>query len=677
MKPLPYRQIHLDYHTSPLLERVGEDFDERDFIQTLKQAHVNSINLFAKCHHGLYYYPTEIGGRVHPHLRFDLFGRQIAACREAGIRALAYTTVVWAEDTCDLHPDWMQISPDGVLGSKPPFSSPYNTLTNRGWRSLCMNQTEYRDYLKAELKEIYDRYRPDGYWIDIIWQFECVCPRCREDMKKLGLDPEDYMDRKRHDRMVEIDFMRDIYGFIHSLDDSLEVYFNGTPAEFDLDDCPALSTRRKRQCLDFVDIESLPSETWGYSHFPVLANYVNKYPGEFAMMNGRFHQTWADFGTLRNVAALEYECFRALSLGAAVCVGDQLHPLGGMDHTVYSRIGTVFASIEEKEPWCRGTRKLCDIGVVAPNRVMEAETEDGPASLKSKEGVWRMLTELHLPFDFLDLEDDFSPYQVLILPDQVTLAPKEAEKIRAYLKNGGKLLFSGCSGMDPEKTGFALEELGIKYLGKNPYAPAYFKISGEFPRIPPMTYHFAGESFLTEPLSPKAEALAPLVDPYFNRSWEHFCSHRQTPQSGRLSGPAAIQTGPHTMYLSMKLFEDYARSSLQVLKLLFRDCLSRLYPRPLVECDLPSTGELTLREKENSLVVHLLHYIPHRRCPSLDTIEDVIPLFQRTVRVRTERPPRQVRLVPQKEEISFRDEDGYVSFVVPEITGHQMVELVF
>ena len=63
MKPLPYRQIHLIITPRPLLERIGEDFDEKDFIQTLKQAHVNSINLFAKCHHGLYYYPTEIGGR--------------------------------------------------------------------------------------------------------------------------------------------------------------------------------------------------------------------------------------------------------------------------------------------------------------------------------------------------------------------------------------------------------------------------------------------------------------------------------------------------------------------------------------------------------------------------------------------------------------------------------------
>ena len=68
---------------------------------------------------------------------------------------------------------------------------------------------------------------------------------------------------------------------------------------------------------------------------------------------------------------------------------------------------------------------------------------------------------------------------MLILPDQVTLAPKEAEKIRAYLKNGGKL-YSAAARHGSEKTGFALEELGIKYLGKNPYAPAYLRSAENF-----------------------------------------------------------------------------------------------------------------------------------------------------------------------------------------------------
>ena len=52
---LPYRQIHLDFHTSPYIDGVGDRFDRAEFIKILKKAHVSSVNLFAKCHHGMYY----------------------------------------------------------------------------------------------------------------------------------------------------------------------------------------------------------------------------------------------------------------------------------------------------------------------------------------------------------------------------------------------------------------------------------------------------------------------------------------------------------------------------------------------------------------------------------------------------------------------------------------------
>ena len=65
MEKLAFRQIHLDFHTSPLIEGVGEDFDSEEFVKTLKEAYVNSITIFAKCHHGMSYYPTKVG-KVHP-----------------------------------------------------------------------------------------------------------------------------------------------------------------------------------------------------------------------------------------------------------------------------------------------------------------------------------------------------------------------------------------------------------------------------------------------------------------------------------------------------------------------------------------------------------------------------------------------------------------------------------
>ena len=45
------RQVHLDYHCSEKISDIGTRFDKKEFQETLIKAKVNSINLFAKCHH--------------------------------------------------------------------------------------------------------------------------------------------------------------------------------------------------------------------------------------------------------------------------------------------------------------------------------------------------------------------------------------------------------------------------------------------------------------------------------------------------------------------------------------------------------------------------------------------------------------------------------------------------
>lgn len=69
--PLRYRQVHLDFHTSPHIPAIGEKFDARRWCDTLQAAAVDSVTLFAKCHHGWSYHPTRVG-KTHPHLGFDL-----------------------------------------------------------------------------------------------------------------------------------------------------------------------------------------------------------------------------------------------------------------------------------------------------------------------------------------------------------------------------------------------------------------------------------------------------------------------------------------------------------------------------------------------------------------------------------------------------------------------------
>lgn len=86
-----FRQVHLDFHTSPLIPGIGEKFNKKEWQRALLDAAVDSITLFACCHHGYAYYNTKVGCR-HPNLNFDLLRAQVDACREIDVKTPIYLT---------------------------------------------------------------------------------------------------------------------------------------------------------------------------------------------------------------------------------------------------------------------------------------------------------------------------------------------------------------------------------------------------------------------------------------------------------------------------------------------------------------------------------------------------------------------------------------------------------
>lgn len=665
MKPMPHRQIHMDFHTSPLIPGVGAEFNAEAFGKTLADARVQHVNLFGKCHHGWFYYPSKVGA-MHPNLAFDLLGAQTEACKKYGISFSVYTCVGWNEEFATRHPEWQEVSPEGLIGAKPPFERKFYQ-----WQKLCLNNLEYREVIKAELKEEYERFHPKGFWIDIILQNECVCQACRKKAKALGFDIESASDRRKMARLAQIDYMRDIHAFVMSLDPALHVYFNGYPYAYDLNDQAEYSNANKRECVTFMDIESLPSTEWGYSHFPIAVNYVNKYEShDVIMMNGKFHLAWGDFGSLRNLAALEYECFRAEANGAGICVGDQLHPSGALDESVYKRIGQVFSRMEATEPWCRGSKKVAQIGVFGTVRSAQAITNGVDLSI---EGAYRALTELKYQFDIVDLTDPIDQYELLILPDRVTLTEEAARRIDAYVEKGGKLLATGHSAAG--KDGFMLRCLPAQYLGEGRTAPRYMDVcEGVFEGVPAMkTVAYSGGARISA--KPGSKVLCDTVDSYFDRAEAHFCSHRQTPPKPKSDGEPCVVVNENVAYVSNMLFMDLAEYGVKAYKDILGSLIARLLPRPLVRCDLPAYAEVTLRALGKDTVVHVLNYIVQRKCKQLDTVEDVVPLCGREISVRLDRAPSKVELLPGGEAVPFEYMDGYVR-LKPETLGGRTLFLV-
>ncbi len=186
MDELRFRQVHLDFHTSEHIPGVGAEFAPEQFVAALRRGRVNSINVFSKCHHGWSYHPTKVG-EMHPSLKFDLLGAMLDACHKADIKAPVYLSVGLDERNARLHPEWIEVGPDGARHGAAPLKA--------GWRKMCLN-SPYLDFVIAQVEEMVRNYPCDGAWLDIIHQGECCCPWCLDGMARAGLDPERPEDRK-------------------------------------------------------------------------------------------------------------------------------------------------------------------------------------------------------------------------------------------------------------------------------------------------------------------------------------------------------------------------------------------------------------------------------------------------------------------------------------------------
>ena len=376
--------------------------------------------------------------------------------------------------------------------------------------------------------------------------------------------------------------------------------------------------------------------------------------------------------------------------GTSVMIGDQLPPDGKIEEHVYNLIGNVYRQIEEKEAWCIDTKAIVEIGVLTPEEFGILNNRGGQPSIS---GIHSMLQEAGHQFDIIDSQGDLSNYKVVILPDDIPVDHALKTKIDAYLTDGGAVIASFESGMNKEKTEFVLDVLAVQMVDEGPrdrfgeLARGRHFQRGDFAEyiIPegvigkglPPTEHVMYMRGMEVSANPSATILAHITPSHFDRTYQHFCSHRQTPSSGKTAGPAIVQNG-RVIYFSSPIFSQYYYNAPQWCRTLFLNALEILLSEPIIKHQGPSTLEVTINDQrhENRQVIHLLHYIPIRRS-QIDIIEDVIPIYNIPLSIRADRAIKSVRFVPDNSEIEFNPVDGRIEFTVPEIHGHQMVELTY
>lgn len=651
MRKLPTRQVHLDFHTSPHIPGIGSQFDAAQFQAALKEGNVNSITIFAKCHHGVCYFPTRVGS-AHPGLAegFDLTGAMMDAAHAAGAAAPVYITVGWSAHDAAMHPEWRSVRRDGTpqLTNVDPSAAPDDPRPNCSWENLCPSG-EYAQHIYALTQEICDRYPVlDGLFYDIVYiQDACYCPNCVKGMKEAGLDPDNADDAKAYYRQLHLDFAENCRRILHAKHPDATIFFNSGGAEIYRPEYHVSQTH--------FEMEDLPTVWGGYDKMVPRASVMSRYGKDYLGMTGKFHTSWGEFGGYKSPDAMAYEALQMGMFGAACSIGDHMPPNGHMDMATYRLIGQAYRALETMEPYFYPATPTANLGVYLA----------GEDHCESDEGLHSMLLEAHLDFDVVLPGDDLTRFDTLVLPDHVILDDAEAQRVRRFISNGKNVLFTGHSAI---KDGQFQIDAGITYAGEPEFAMDYLR--PVCPSILPFTgdaRFLCYDGAVQTTIKQNVQVLSQVYLPWFERTYAHYCGHMYAPyREEAASHPGAVQYG-NVIYIAHSLCKMYHEYGAQVFRDVFINTLLRIH-RPLYRIsNLPSAGRtrLTRQADQSRYVFHISYASPIQR-GMISVIEDLPALHDVQVHLHISEPIRSVTAVSKDNApIPFTQTNGVLQFTVP------------
>ena len=640
------RYTSMDFHTSPLIPEIGKLFNPEKFARTVKAANIESVLVFAKCHHGYTYYPTKVG-TMHPHLDFDLLGEQQKALRSVGVKAPVYITVGWNKLDADTHPEWLHVRFDTkeplYFGAQPADNAdPDAYIKDCSWATLCPVNPEYLAYLEAVTREACETHDlSDGVFYDICFMKDaCVCDACCAGMKKKGLDPENYDDAKKYYVESRIEMMKHLTGVVHEYYADAPVFYNGGAD---------MNRTEYHPYQGHFILEDLPTAWGGYDLMPIRAKFFEQYGKDVFGMTAKFHHNWGEFGGFKNKEALKYECADMLSVGASIYVGDHLHPSCDIDKSTYAVIGYAFDYVKKIEKYCDNTKTYTDIALwLSHNSVSDI-------------GASKLLQIMHLEYDVIESADDISKYSCVILPDYVKLTEKDKAALVRFTADGGKIIASYDSVFD---------ELGIHKLEPSPFDQDYIKCNVEDFVTPFLAY---SRAYKTES---DGEQLAEVYEPYFSRTFSHYSGHKNTPYRTEAAKYPALVKCKNVLYFAHPIFKAYNKSGNYVLEKYAENAIASFYDRMMLTKELPSCARVRLREGDGFLALHVLYAPPVNR-GNVCLLPDFPKLHDVEISIKTDKKIMSATIRPDGTPVPFEQNGNRVVLHLPPFSMHALVTLAF
>ena len=134
--------------------------------------------------------------------------------------------------------------------------------------------------------------------------------------------------------------------------------------------------------------------------------------------------------------------------------------------------------------------------------------------------------------------------------------------------------------------------------------------------------------------------------------------------------------GSDGIYIAWSIFGDYGTNGSLSNRQMIMFALDRLLgDNKSIKTNLPSQGIVTLTRQKSRYVCHMLYASPIKRGNGIEVIEDIIPVYDTEISIKTDERIIGAYLAPQMEQIPLEYKNGRVSVKIKRFECHQMLVL--
>lgn len=637
--------IHFDHHTHPGQKELGAGTVAEKLTEFLKQTKPDLVQYHAKGHPGYATYPTK-AGTANPNMKRDVLRVWRDVTRPLGIKFTVYYSGGVDSLVAQKHPDWCRKKPDGSPQENIAGPSP----------SLCCNSPYADKIVVPMVRELIRQYDVDGFWFDgENWSvLPCWCPYCKKRFEEeTGKPMPTRGDEAHFPRFLQ--FQRD--SFVRYIEKVAKVVHSTKKGCLFATNW-GYTVRQPDNVPDFVDWLSgdIPP-THGLEQASLEARFLSTRGKPFDLMTFDQCYTWSENPPQPKLPIqLMQEAAVIISNGGRFFVWDNPRPDGSLCSPFAETLAEVGQFIRQRQKWCLQTRSIPDVAILhsqTHHYLYGSGLFDYGPVLDALRGAHVALTELHCHTDIVN-EDTLirsaERYNTVVVPELRGLPAPVVNALVKFVEQGGQLLVTG-----PVENPRLAELCGI-YTENQPVMEAGFaSLSPHGPWVYRPIYYIqpSGATVLTR---------VTLTDDPANPMKRAGLTFLFQPRKGRV------------VYIAADIFREYYERRHPRLRALIGEALDTLTKKRRLRAEAPPQVELALREKDGSLIVHLIN-----RTVGKDTargnyyVESIPPLFNLGIDLQLPSKPKEVLVYPGREKPDWEYEKDRLKVKIRRLDIHACV----